>query len=420
MLNLQSRYNTIEKVLDVITRKLYTFEKDAKNRIYSYLYPNIKDLNSYSENKRKKRKKIKRDLEKNKRLLLNSLKKNVSFLQGTLELNEEWKNETLNKINKKEDDFIIVAIINYLLLVNKVIRKEYTTLKELKKAVNKVIEEDVDKKIYISDNNKKINAASLLDKEIRADVKDKLFSVKMKEANNKLTEEDSHVLEGSIDFGDEFFGTSTPILNIDITEDNVNDVIDKIYNEGVFFLCNEFCDCAVDHLDYQAKVYYNKYFRANIKNKIVVNKIEEFIKEKGLYSTQDIADGTITLVLPNGKVRGVYLTTRPNCRHRFTPIETLEAMNTDVHDLLVKHKETTGEFNKKLQELSNKITLCERNIRRYKNYLDTFTMLLAKDTLNKELSSKVHHYKALVLKWQNELNYNKKLYKSLQKENFKV
>lgn len=420
MLNLQSRYNTIEKALDIITRKLYTFEKTSKNTIYSYLYPTSKDLEQYAENKRKKRKKLKNDLEKNKRLLLSSLRGNISFLQGTLNLNEEWKNETLKKISRTEDSLILTALINYVLLINKITREEYNTTNELKKIVTKIIEQDIDKKIYVSVDGAKTNVASYLDKEIRTDVKDKLFDVKMKEANNKLLEEDSHVVEGSINFGDEFFGTVTPLLNTDITEDSVMDAIDRIYNEGVFFLCNEFCDCAVDHLDYQAKIYYNKYFKANIKNKIVVNKIEDFIKEKGLYSTQDIADGTITLTLPNGKVRGVYLTTRPNCRHRFSPLETKEAMDTDVHDLLVKYKETTGKFNKKLQELSNKITLCERNVRRYKNYLDTFTALLAKDALNKDLSSKVHHYKSLVLKWQSELNYNKKLYKTLQKENFNV
>ena len=89
---------------------------------------------------------------------------------------------------------------------------------------------------------------------------------------------------------------------------------------------------APDHCNWQNKVFYVKDWEKHCKEE-EKPKIRQYIKDNNLVSVEDIIDGTIKwhYTLKNGekRERGVFLTTRWNCRHFFTPITINEALNLD-------------------------------------------------------------------------------------------
>ena len=100
----------------------------------------------------------------------------------------------------------------------------------------------------------------------------------------------------------------------------------------VLFLSNSLKDSAEDHCLWQNKVFYCKDWEKHCKES-EKPKIRQYIKDNNLVSVEDIIDGTIKwhYTLKNGekRERGVFLTTRWNCRHFFTPITINEALNLD-------------------------------------------------------------------------------------------
>jgi len=95
-------------------------------------------------------------------------------------------------------------------------------------------------------------------------------------------------------------------------------------------LSNSFNNSALDHCDWQNKVFYVKDWEKHCKEE-EKPKIREYIKNNNCVAVEDIIDGTIKwhYTLKNGekRERGVFLTTRWNCRHFFTPITINEALN---------------------------------------------------------------------------------------------
>ena len=113
-------------------------------------------------------------------------------------------------------------------------------------------------------------------------------------------------------------------------------------NGYYLFLCNSLKDSADDHCNYQGKVYITRDYK-NIVSKESMEQVENLIKSQKIDFLEDIIDGTIkyTYFLKNGekRVRGVFLTTRWNCRHFFTPITYNEALNKEQ---TIKDKELSN------------------------------------------------------------------------------
>ena len=123
--------------------------------------------------------------------------------------------------------------------------------------------------------------------------------------------------------------------------------INESKNNGfVFFLCNELRDSANDHASFQGRCYYTRDYKSVLKDEKLIADAESLIKRENMLCLEDIIDGTIkyTFYTKKGlkRVRGVFLTTRWNCRHYFRPVDFKEAEN---YKQTLKEKEmTTGNY----------------------------------------------------------------------------
>lgn len=102
----------------------------------------------------------------------------------------------------------------------------------------------------------------------------------------------------------------TTIQNIAVEKMN-----ERTDNLGIiFYLASEHPDCADDHKDYQGKIYIKDSWRTIIKQKELIPKIEAFINQKRI------------MTIEKAIAQPIWLSTRPNCRHYFTPITVQQAL----------------------------------------------------------------------------------------------
>lgn len=139
-------------------------------------------------------------------------------------------------------------------------------------------------------------------------------------------------------------------------------------NGYYLFICNSLKDSAEDHCEKQGKVYITKNYKSIVKKESLED-VEKLIKDQNIEFVEDIIDGTIkyTYFLKNGekRVRGVFLTTRWNCRHYFTPITYKEALNPQK---TLKDKElSTGNYNPENYKALQTQRALEREIRKLKS-----------------------------------------------------
>lgn len=115
----------------------------------------------------------------------------------------------------------------------------------------------------------------------------------------------------------------------------------------VFYICNSFSDCAPDHADYQAKIYYNA-------DSDIGEKEQEYIDQNNILSMQEVINNE------------PFLTSRPNCRHEFHAIPTSEVLNMSDDEILEKENLKFGDYksanyDKLMEQRKN-----ERQIRKWK------------------------------------------------------
>lgn len=136
----------------------------------------------------------------------------------------------------------------------------------------------------------------------------------------------------------------------------------------VLFLSNSLNDSAQDHCNWQNRVFYCKDWEKHCKES-EKPKIRQYIKDNNLVSVEDIIDGTIKwhYTLKNGekRERGVFLTTRWNCRHFFTPITINEALNLDK--TIEDKKLNNGKYDPENYKALQKQRALEREIRQLKS-----------------------------------------------------
>lgn len=125
----------------------------------------------------------------------------------------------------------------------------------------------------------------------------------------------------------------------------------------VFYISNHFSDCADDHKDYQGKIYYDKRYKSMGYDKEQIKRIEGIIRMKKMLSVQEVRDGK------------PYFTTRPNCRHTFTPI-SIEQAGGKASDLVNDLKLSTGSYKDKNYKDLQKQRYNERQVRFYKNRME--------------------------------------------------
>ena len=96
--------------------------------------------------------------------------------------------------------------------------------------------------------------------------------------------------------------------------------ITKARNKGtpnIFWACSKHENCANDHEAYQGKIYIDEKWKSvtNPKDKRLISRIEDYIKQNNIQTIQSVIDDP------------VWLTTRPNCRHRFKSLTAEEVLS---------------------------------------------------------------------------------------------
>lgn len=96
-------------------------------------------------------------------------------------------------------------------------------------------------------------------------------------------------------------------------------------NEYIFFICSVHQKPAEDHKDYQGQIFVDRFWRQKIKGTDYYA-VLSYIKNHRVVTVQQIMK------------EPVYLTTRPNCKHYFIPLDTYTVLHTSQKKLAEKHR----------------------------------------------------------------------------------
>lgn len=155
----------------------------------------------------------------------------------------------------------------------------------------------------------------------------------------------------------------------------------------VFYVANEFADCADDHRDYQGKVYYDERYRDFNLIDEIKDRIGAYIRSKQLLSIQSVRDGE------------PFFTTRPNCRHTITPIAIDEVLDGKVEDFKDQKNLKEGSYRKEEYELTKQQRYNERQIRKYKSRVEYYKNLYEK-TKDETYLREMQNQKRFLRAWQ--------------------
>lgn len=155
----------------------------------------------------------------------------------------------------------------------------------------------------------------------------------------------------------------------------------------VFYVVNHFSDCADDHKDYQGKTYYDERWESFRFDDDTKKRIKAIINQKHMLSVQ------------KARGEGIWLSTRPNCRHTFTPITIEKASN--ANDKIVSDMNlSTGSYRSKEYKLTQQQRYQERQIRFFKTRAEHNQKLLEQDAGNPLLIEQIARDKKNVSAWQ--------------------
>lgn len=102
--------------------------------------------------------------------------------------------------------------------------------------------------------------------------------------------------------------------------------------ETIFFLCSVHDNCAEDHIAYQGKVYYDRFWRQKVSGEWY-RAVNMYIKKHNLMSVQEVMG------------EPVYMTTRPYCKHFFIPLDTATVLGNSMRKVKEQFgKRTRGQF----------------------------------------------------------------------------
>lgn len=92
-------------------------------------------------------------------------------------------------------------------------------------------------------------------------------------------------------------------------------------NPRIFYIASKHLDCAIDHLDYQGKVYVDEKWRTLIKDRELKQRVAKYIDTHGVKTFQWVIG------------KPVWFITRPNCRHFFKDVDTNTMLDNSVDSL---------------------------------------------------------------------------------------
>lgn len=94
--------------------------------------------------------------------------------------------------------------------------------------------------------------------------------------------------------------------------------------DNIFFLCSVHSNCASDHKEYQGKMYVDRFWRTKVSGDRYYA-VLSYIRNRKIMTVQQAMKDPI------------WLTTRPNCRHYFIPMDTDTVLHSSVNKLAAIH-----------------------------------------------------------------------------------
>ena len=178
------------------------------------------------------------------------------------------------------------------------------------------------------------------------------------------------------------------------------DIKDNLVESGrdvgvIFYITSYYGDCAKDHADYQGKIYVDDKWEA-IAPKERLEEIRAYIEANKVMTIKEVTEAPI------------FLTTRPNCRHYFMPMDLESVLGVKNDKDLNKLRQENGlNFNGKYKpekyEALQKQRLNERKIRAEKQEIDKLEHTLAlKPNDYKSLQSEIRMRENNVAKYQKD------------------
>ena len=182
----------------------------------------------------------------------------------------------------------------------------------------------------------------------------------------------------------------------------------------VFYLCSYHSDCANDHVDYQGKIYIDEDW-GSVVSEEMRPKVQEYVDAHKIDTIQNVRDGE------------PYLTTRPNCRHYFTPMSTEEVLGSSVKKMLKDNNMEKGTYDKQNYIDLQKQRYGERQIRKYKQDLEQQKIMLEKTPVGEQrnaIQSQINKDQAKIRQYQKNVRElvknNKALDRDYDRENPKI
>ena len=158
----------------------------------------------------------------------------------------------------------------------------------------------------------------------------------------------------------------------------------------VFYISNVFRDSADDHKDYQGKFYYDERYKSFGLKPEIVEAMTKRIRELKMFSVQEVRDDK------------PYFTTRPNCRHRLTPVTFEKVMNQSPEKIINDMRLSTGSYKQENTDDVQQQRYLERGIRKYKARRDE-NKKLYEQTRDERYLIQSQKDNVIVNKWQSQL-----------------
>lgn len=182
----------------------------------------------------------------------------------------------------------------------------------------------------------------------------------------------------------------------------------------IFYLCSYHSDCANDHVDYQGKIYVDEDWE-DVVSEEMKPKVQEYIDAHKVDTIQNVRDGE------------PYLTTRPNCRHYFTPMSLEDVLGSSVKKLLKDNNMEKGTYDKQNYIDLQKQRYGERQIRKYKSDLEQQKIMLEKTPVGEQriaIQNQINKDQAKIKQYQKDVRElvknNKSLDRDYNRENPKI
>ena len=212
----------------------------------------------------------------------------------------------------------------------------------------------------------------------------KLFSYEY--AKKEETKLKKQIIDDSIDDSFDY------LIKIDWGDRNKAE--EQVEKAKIFYLASSHDDCAIDHLDWQGKIYIDENWKKLIKSAELKKKIQNFINQNEIKTFQWVIG------------KPVWFITRPNCRHYFKKLQVKEVMENDLNTLIKinkMHRKIGSKDQQTIYHSTKKSWYTRENIEniiaKYEDRLSYHKSLYDVQP-NEELKKEIEKDKLLIKKWK--------------------